>query len=100
MRKATSSLERRKIYDPLYKIFVFLNSVDWISCNFSMIFTHFQTNSDFTGGGGGGALKPFSVWVCKGGGNTGNGGWPTEDIYQKRSCCRKSRISFQVQNNL
>ena len=43
------------------KIFVFLSSLDLISCNFSMIFAHFQTKRDITRGakilqwGGGGA---------------------------------------------
>ena len=41
------------------KIFVFLSSLDLISCNFSMIFAHFQTKRDITIGRGGGA-KPFS----------------------------------------
>ena len=38
------------------KIFVFLSSLDVISCNFSMIFAHFQTKRDITRGGG---AKPF-----------------------------------------
>ncbi len=38
------------------KIFVFLSSLDVISCNFSMIFAHFQTKRDITRGG----PKPFS----------------------------------------
>ena len=48
------------------KIFVFLSSLDLISCNFSMIFAHFQTKRDITrgaktlqwgaGGGGGGNI--------------------------------------------
>ncbi len=35
------------------KMFVFLSSLDLISCNFSMIFAHFQTKRDITRGGGG-----------------------------------------------
>ena len=60
------------------KMFVFLSSLDLISCNFSMIFTHFQTKRDITrgaktlqwGGGGqhrgwgGGALAP-PVYMLK-----------------------------------
>ncbi len=42
---------------PPQKMFVFLSSLDLISCNFSMIFAHFQTKRDITRGGG---AKPFS----------------------------------------
>ncbi len=64
------------------KIFVFLSSLDLISCNFSMIFAHFQTKRDVTrraktlrGGGGGGlgqrrgwggGFGPSSIYVKKG----------------------------------
>ena len=44
---------------------VFLSSLDLISCNFSMIFAHFQTKRDITRG-----PKPFSV--CVGGGGRAN----------------------------
>ncbi len=47
------------------KIFVFLSSLDLISCNFSMIFAHFQTKGDITMG-----PKPFS-----GGGGGQHRGW-------------------------
>ncbi len=56
------------------KIFVFLSSLDLISCNFCMIFAHFQTKRDITRGakalqwganiGAGGALVP-PVYMLK-----------------------------------
>ncbi len=64
---------------PPQKIFVFLSSLDWISCNFSMIFAHFQTKRDIStrgaktlqwGGGGQhrgwGGFGPSSIYVKKG----------------------------------
>ena len=57
------------------KLFVFLSSLDLISCNFSMIFAHFQTKRDITRGaktlqwganiGAGGALPPPPVYMLK-----------------------------------
>ncbi len=57
------------------KIFVFLCSLDLISCNSSMIFAHFLTKRDFTEGGGG---ESFSV----GGGGSYIGAGPSS-IYVK-----------------
>ena len=57
------------------KIFVFLSSLDLISCNFSMIFAHFQTKRDITRGG----QNPS---VVGGGQHKGGGGelWPLQCI--------------------
>ncbi len=59
---------------------LYLSSLDLISCNFSMIFAHFQTKKDITRGaktlqwganigavgGGGGGFGPSSIYVKKG----------------------------------
>ena len=71
------------------KIFVFLSCLHLILCNFSMIFTNFQTRRDFYWG-----PKPFN-----GGANIGVGGlWPLQYIqycqeitYQKP---RPRRVHF------
>ncbi len=55
-------------------IFVFLSSLDLISCNFSMIFAHFQTKKGTLLGG----PKPFSGG---GGGNIGAGGALAPPVY-------------------
>ena len=53
----------------------FLSSLDLISYNFSIIFTHFQTKRDITRGRG----QNPSVWG--GGGHTGWGGlWPLQYV--------------------
>ena len=63
---------------PFGKIFVLLSSLDLLSCNFSMIFAHFQTKRDITReaktlqweggniGAGGGGFGPYSLNVEKG----------------------------------
>ncbi len=58
------------------KMFVFLSSLDLISCNFSIIFAHFQTKRDITRGAktlqwggqrrGWGGFGPSSIYVKKG----------------------------------
>ncbi len=70
--------EKRKSGEvfPFSKIFVFLSSLDVISCNFSMIFAHFQTKRDITRGAktlqwggqhrGWGGFGPPSIYVKKG----------------------------------
>ena len=70
-------MEKCSLLGGLAKIFVFRNSLDLISCNFSMIFTHFQTKgtllagpkpfsegANIGAGGGGGALAP-PVYMLK-----------------------------------
>ena len=59
------------------KIFVFFSSLDLISCNFSMIFAHFQTKRDITRGGGGGRNPSMGG----GGGNIGAGGALAPPVY-------------------
>ncbi len=60
-------MEKYSLLEGLGNRFVFLSSLDLISCNFSMIFTHFQTKRDITRVGGGGKT------LQGGGGGEGGG---------------------------
>ncbi len=64
------------------KIFVFLSSLDLISCNFSMMFAHFQTKRDITRG--------TKTLQWGGGGNIGAGGG--EHMLKKALDCSKQLL--------
>ncbi len=69
------------------KFCVFLSSLDLISCNFSMIFAHFQTKKDITGGAK--TLQCVCVWG--GGGGEGQhtaGRALTPPVYMLKRPCR------------
>ena len=70
------------------EIFVFLSSLDVISCNFSMIFAHFQTKRDITRGA--------KTLQWGGGGNIGAGGALAPPVYM----LKKALASSFVGNNM
>ena len=69
------------------KIFAFLSSLDLISCNFSMIFAHFQTKRGITRGGG-------KTLQWGGGGNIGAGGGLAPPVYMLKKALLGQLLGF------